>query len=406
MRRTFAILLLLPLQNAFAQNTPLQTNDSIENRLVIIGDAGDPGSITNGKAAVLDAIRNMVPMDKKTTILFVGDNLYVNGLPCEGDVCYKDGANALDSQAYLVKGTPAHAYFMPGNHDWANGKPEGYDNILRQGAFINQVGDNIKFYPEDGCPGPEEVALGDDAVLIIMDSQWWLMRGDKPGLESDCKNKTEDEVLDAIKDIIDHNPHKLILFACHHTFKSTGVHSGYYGIKQHIFPFTDLNKYLYIPLPVIGSIYPISRGVFGSPQDLKFPLYANMINKVDDVLKAHPYVVHLAGHEHNLQLISDNNSNYIVSGGGCKSQRVGHSKKTKYAAARRGFAVLDIFKNKDVKVTFYELDPKSNKVNKAYSSTILNFSKFPELAKDTISVHNLVYQDSAIIPANKDYADV
>ncbi len=397
------VMIILSVQNVFAQNSLLPNDDSIERRIVIIGDAGDPGSIKNGKAVVLEAIRNLITMDKKTTILFVGDNLYVNGLPCVGDVCYQDGANALDSQAYLVKGTPAHAIFIPGNHDWANGKKEGFDNILRQGDFINNISDNISFLPEDGCPGPVEVPLGDDVVLIIMDSQWWLTRGEKQGVESGCQFKTDDEILSAIKDILDHNAHKLILFACHHTFKSTGVHSGYYGLKQHIFPFTDLNQYLYIPLPVIGSIYPISRGVFGGPQDLKYPLYANMINRVEDVLKSHPYVVHLAGHEHNLQLISDSNYHYIVSGGGCKSQRVGHNKTTRYAAAKQGFAVLDIFKNKDVKVSFYELTPKTNKVVNAFSTIILNYAKFPELARDTVTVHNLAYLDSAVISANSDY---
>jgi hypothetical protein len=406
MKLIITILLVLSLQNAFAQKMALPVDDSIENRIIIIGDAGDPGSVSDGKAVVLDAIKRMVPMDKKTTILFVGDNLYINGLPCVGDVCYQQGVNALDSQAYLVKGTPAQAYFLPGNHDWANGKREGYNNICRQGDFINSVGDNIKFLPEDGCPGPVEVPVGKDAVMIIMDSEWWLLRGDKPGIESDCKFKTEEQVLAGIKDIISHNPHKLILFACHHTFKSAGVHGGFYGIKQHIFPFTDLNKYLYIPLPVIGSIYPISRGVFGSPQDLKFPLYADMISKIDEELKAHPYVVHLAGHEHNMQLISEDNSHYIVSGGGCKSQRVGHNKNTRYAAASKGFAVLDIRKNKDVQVSFYELDSKTNVAKKAFTENILNFSKFPELARDTTTIHSLVYQDSAVISANKDYDEV
>jgi len=406
MKLIVTILLIFCLHSVFGQVSKLPLNDSIERRIVIIGDAGDPGSIKDGKAVVLDAVKSIIPMDKKTTVLFVGDNLYVNGLPCVGDACYQDGANALDSQAYLVKGTPANAIFIPGNHDWANGKPEGYDNIRRQASFINQVADNVKFYPEDGCPGPVEVAIGDNTVLIIMDSEWWLTKGEKSGIESDCPFKTQEEILAGIKDIINHNPHKLILFACHHTFKSTGVHSGYFGIKQHIFPFTDLNKYLFIPLPVIGSIYPISRGVFGSPQDLKFPLYVNMINDIDEVLKSHPYVVHIAGHEHNLQLIKDSNYHYIVSGGGCKSQRVGHNKKTKFAAAMQGFAILDIYKNKDVRVTFYDLDPKSQKTGEAYSDVILNFSKFPELAKDTATIHDLVLQDSVAIPANKKYSEV
>ncbi|MBA3827585.1 MAG: BamA/TamA family outer membrane protein [Taibaiella sp.] len=406
MKWIFTIVLMVSLQNVFAQILPIASDDSIESRIVIIGDAGDPGSVTKGKAVVLDAIKSTIAMDKKTTVLFVGDNLYVNGLPNEQDALYSAGAAALSAQADVVKGTPAHAYFIPGNHDWANGKPEGYGNILRQGAYVNNIGDNIKFLPEDGCPGPVEVPLGKNAVMIIMDSQWWLTRGQKPGLESDCAFKTEDEILAGLKDIVDHNSHKLIIFACHHTFKSTGVHSGYYGIKQHIFPFTDLNKNLYIPLPVLGSIYPISRGVFGGPQDLNFPLYVNMINRIEGVLKNHPYVVHVAGHEHSLQLINDSNYHYIVSGGGCKSQRVDHSKKTKYAAAKRGFAVLDILKDKNVKVTFYELEPNTNEVKIGYTGNILNFSLFPELAKDTVTVHDLVYQDSATIPANKDYADV
>jgi hypothetical protein len=405
MKTISTIVLLLILQPAFAQSM-LPSNDSIEQRIVIVGDAGDPGSIAQGHAIVIDAIRNTIPMEKKTTVLFVGDNLYENGLPCEGDVCYLPGINALDSQAGVVMGTPARAFFIPGNHDWANSKPEGYDNVLRQGNYIDHLAENTKFYPQDGCPGPVEVPIGDNTVLIIMDSQWWLARGSKPGIESDCENKTEDEVLAAIGDIIKHNPNKLILFACHHPFKSTGVHSGYFGIKQHIFPFTELNKNLYIPLPVIGSIYPISRSVFGSPQDMKFPLYVNMIKQVEDVLKSAPYLVHISGHDHNLQLIDDKNDHYIVSGGGCKSQRVGHNRQTKFAKASMGFAVLDITKSKTVSVSFYEVDPKTSIVKKAYSENILNFSKFPELAKDTATVHGLVFQDSVIVAANKDYADV
>ncbi len=403
MRISLTVFLLFLAQLCAAQTIPA-INDSIETRLIIVGDAGDPGSVKNGKAVVIDAIRKNIPLTKNTTVIFMGDNLYVNGLPCEGDVCYLPGIEALDTQAYLVKGSPANAIFIPGNHDWANDKPEGYGNIVRQSQYINSIADNIKFYPEDGCPGPVEVKMGENAVLIIMDSEWWLLKRQKPGVESDCANKTEDEILAAIKDIIDHNPQKLIIFATHHPFRSTGVHSGYYGIKQHIFPFTEINKNLWIPLPGLGSIYPISRGVFGSTQDLKYPLYVNMINQVEEVLKTHPYVVHIAGHEHNLQLISDSNYHYIVSGGGCKAQRVGHSKTTKYAKASMGFAILDVSKNKTVRATFYEVNPKTGETKNAYSDPILNFSKFPELAKDTVTRHEFVYKDSMSVAVNPGYA--
>jgi hypothetical protein len=397
-------VLLIASQVAFAQNNFLGGQDSIEKRLVFIGDAGDPGSIVNGKAVVIDAARRTIPMDKKTTVIFMGDNLYYNGLPCEEDICYKPGKRTLDTQATLVLNTDATAYFIPGNHDWAQGKADGYDNILRQGAYIDAMDPKrVQFYPKDGCPGPVEVPVGDNAVLVIMDSQWWLHRHQKPGVESDCPYKTKEEVLDELEDIIDRNSNKLVLFACHHPFRSTGTHSNHYGLKQHIFPLTDLKKSLYIPLPLIGSIYPISRQVFGSPQDLKFPSYANMINQVSGVLKKHPYVVFVGGHEHNMQFMKDSSYNYVVSGAGCKTQRVGHGKLTRYAAAKMGFAVIDILKNKSARITFVEVEPKTGETKLAYTENIVDFSKFPMLAPDTATRHDLVFQDSVTAPINTRY---
>ena len=65
------------------------------------------------------------------------------------------------------------------------------------------------------------------------------------------------------------NSKKLIILACHHPFKSNGVHGGFFTLKQHLFPFTDIFHSAYIPLTHIGSIYPIARSVFGTPQDLE-----------------------------------------------------------------------------------------------------------------------------------------
>jgi hypothetical protein len=397
MRSGLILILLLIVNICKGQD------DSIANRIVLIGDAGD---ILSGRQPVIDAVRRTIPMDKKTTVLFLGDNLYSIGLPDEQYSSYNGLRSVLDTQVSLVKNTQAKAYFIPGNHDWANGAPQGYEQIIRQQHYIDRISsNNVKFYPEDGCPGPVEVKISKDVILIIMDSQWWLNRHEKPGIESDCPYKTEDEVITQIGDIIENNAHKLILFACHHPFRSTGVHSGYYGIKQHIFPFTDLNKNAYIPLPLIGSIYPISRGVFGSPQDMKYPAYVNMVSRVEDELKKHPYVIHLHGHEHTLQFIQDSSYNYIVSGAGCKMARVAHSKKTKFAARSLGFAVLDISKNKTVHLTFYEvplLTPDT--VTKPFSENILDFSKFPEIVADTATVHNYVFKDSISVPVNTKYA--
>ena len=105
--------------------------------------------------------------------------------------------------------------------------------------------------PEDGCPGPVEVHLSDNIVLVIMDSQWWLHLNPKPGPQSECPCKTKDEIITRLNDIVYRNQDKLLLFATHHPMKSYGVHGGYFTLKQHLFPLTDIKPSLYIPLPVV-----------------------------------------------------------------------------------------------------------------------------------------------------------
>ena len=161
------------------------------------------------------------------------------------------------------------------------------------------------------------------------------------------------------------------------------MHGGNFQLKQHIFPLTDIKPNLYIPLPIIGSIYPIARSVFGTPQDLSHPNYQNMINQVTDAVKSHPHVVFVAGHDHGLQMIRDSNYNYIVSGGGSKTNRVSKGKNSLYAEQERGFAVMEVSTNKNVTVSFYTV---TDSVRNSFSTTLLNFSSIPEPTGDSANV--------------------
>ncbi|TMI80809.1 MAG: metallophosphoesterase, partial [Bacteroidetes bacterium] len=282
--------------------------DTITARLVLIGDAGQ---LSNGHHPVVDAVRRFIRLDEKTTVLYLGDNLYRTGLPDEQYSKYIASRSVLDSQLSIADNTPAKVYMIPGNHDWENGGRDGWEAVIREQLYVDQLGKkNVEFYPKDGCPGPVAISLNSDVTLVMFDSQWWIHPYDKPEIESDCDHKTKDEVLTELDDIFSRNAKKLIILADHHTFKSTGAHGGYFTAKQHIFPFTDIIPNLYIPLPVIGSIYPIARSVFGSPQDLKHPFYADMITAVEKVAKKYPNVIFVAGHEHSLALIKDSSYNY------------------------------------------------------------------------------------------------
>ncbi|MEO9021200.1 MAG: metallophosphoesterase [Ginsengibacter sp.] len=403
MRQKYFIFLLLVfnLTKGFSQS------DSIQARIIFIGDAG---KLNFGREPVIDAARDLIPFNNKTTVLFLGDNLYKGGLTGDSPTDHKEAKAILDSQADIARGTDAKVVFIPGNHDWSNGVENGLENIKAQGEYINGLGNkNVQFLPEDGCPGPVKYVITDEIVLVLYDSEWFLRKGGKPGVTSDCSSKTEVQFYGELADILSENKNKLVILASHHTLKSYGIHGGYFTLKQHIFPFTDLRSNLWIPLPVIGSIYPVARGVFGTSEDLPYPAYANMIKNIERVVKPYSNVILVAGHEHTLQLIKDGGHYFMVSGAGSKKTRISNGKNLLYKAESLGFATLTISKNKNVQADFYTVN--SDSATHSFTKSLFNFSSLHEnneVVSTTIpqSVPLTSFKDSVVVAINPRYDSI
>ena len=54
----------------------------------------------------------------------------------------------------------------------------------------------------------------------------------------------------------------------HHPLASGGPHGARFGWQEHVFPFLELDPRAWIPLPVIGSIWPLLRIYGQSDQDI------------------------------------------------------------------------------------------------------------------------------------------
>ncbi len=345
MRKAIFLLFLSCLYGAVKSQT------RVVERIWLVGDAG---KLKNGENPQLNLIRQSNLLDEHTTVLFLGDNIYPTGLPDSLSHSYADKKNILDQQINLVKGTAARGLLIPGNHDWLEGRSKGWDQIKHQAGYVQSLAlPNVQFLPEGGCPGPVEIKLADNVLLVVMDSQWWLQQNERPGESSDCECKTEDEVLTRLNDIVFRNRDKILVFAAHHPFKSNGPHGGYFTFKQHLFPLTDFNEKLYIPFPLVGSLYPLLRASFGHIQDLRHPEYKDMRMKIDEVLSRHPYCIRVAGHEHTLQYIQSNGHDYIVSGAASKTSQVKYGKETRYAEEGPGVAVLEIREDQSIALRFF-----------------------------------------------------
>jgi hypothetical protein len=376
-----------------AGSSAFSQRDSLSSRIILIGDAGEQ---KDGVHPVLEFLKKSFPLDKRTTIIFLGDNVYPQGLPSHYASNYAEKKQILDSQINVVRGKQATAYFIAGNHDWMQGAQNGYRQVVNQYRYITSLNrPNVHYVPDDVCPGPQEIQISDKVTLVVIDSQWWLHKFDKPSVRSGCENTTEAELLSTLQEIVSRNENKLLIFAAHHPFITFGRHGGYYNLKQHIFPFTDLKPNLYIPLPIIGSIYPIARGVFGNIQDTKHPIYKNFSRGIDSILSMHPNCIRVAGHEHNLQLIKQGKNYYVVSGAGAKQSEITKDDRLLFSSTKNGFATIDVIKNENVYVRFFS--PENDTATNAMYTQVMPPIDSSGLAKKQIKTP--VFPDSVKVVA-------
>jgi hypothetical protein len=321
---------------------PLNAQNLVEQRIILIGNAG---SITGEQKAILDnAVKQALP--GKTIALFLGNNVYPSGMQLGDKKHRPTSQDILRSQFIGFRKKSIPVYFIPGIADWDNNGPHGYKKIMQFNEFVRAQNDSLlQVIPHNTCPGPYELPLGNNVVVVAMDSEWWLFPFDKHIEETDCECKTKRDVLSKLNDVIERNNDKIIFFATNHPFKSYGVRAGYYPLKRHLFPLATTERDLFVPLPVIGSVYPLFRKTFPSITDIRNPLYQDMNREITNILKQHPNIIHVAAHEQSLQLIKSEVLE-VVSGAAAKITPVKKGDSSLYAERVQGFVIADVLQNK------------------------------------------------------------
>lgn len=354
MRIKFIFLLALNLCLGLASRAQNHPAEKPKYRLYLIGDAGEPGSNPS-----LDLLKiKLASEGKNSGIIFLGDNIYERGMPLKGSKHRPEAEEIIDSQINAVKDFNGDIFFIPGNHDWDNGKKDGWLRLKEQEAYVESALDSADvFFPTNGCPGPIEIPIDEKITLVILDTQYFLQKGDKPGRASSCGAKSGEEAFIQLHDILQRNVHKKVIVASHHPIYTKGMHGGVVTAKDHLFPLTKLNPKLWVPLPIIGSIFPLYRQMIGSLQDQANLQHKSMVKTINDLLITHKNLVHVSGHEHALQFLSDDGVNYVVSGSGSKQNTTVKQKRPSlFAGNYSGFGYLDYYENGEVWITFESPD--------------------------------------------------
>ena len=339
----------------------------IRYSVFLIGDVGKPISKANGGEPSLNFLRKKImEAGAKSATIYLGDNVYEFGMPEEGAFDRKASEERLRDQIDVLRGYQGEKYMIPGNHDWKQGLKGGFEQVMREQRFaenymandsaaFSYTGDFIT--PSNGCPGPYEIRLQDDLVLITINSQWFLTnRDERPyGAAGGCGVEDETDFMAQLEDIIARNQRKNIIVVGHHPLFSDGVHGGYFTLGDYIFPLSIVYKYAFLPLPVIGAIYPLARKYGGVSQDLAYPAYQAYKKGLMDIFNKYPNVIYACGHEHNLQYFKEGATHFIVSGSGCKTQHVkpGNGGGALFSDKEKGWARVNYYDDGQVWTEYF-----------------------------------------------------
>jgi Calcineurin-like phosphoesterase len=311
------------LQPATPVPAPFAPKDSIEVAIFLIGDAGgyayDAEPVLKELAGQSDSLRPV-----RQFVVFLGDNVYPRGVPPLDHPNRVDAERKLAAQVLAIRKVRARGILIPGNHDWDRQGRDGWNSIRRQDTLVRKLGGrDVRLAPVGGCPGPEVIDLGTQVRLIAMDSEWWLHNEVKPyGDTSPCPTRTYQQVADSLSGALRDSGERHAIVLTHHPLQSGGIHGGHFTLMDHLFPLRNWKSWMWLPLPVIGSLYPFARQMGISNQDVSGRRYREMRDAFERAFRRYPPLAVASGHDHDLQVIRGGrpritSARYqLVSGGG------------------------------------------------------------------------------------------
>ena len=386
------------------QGDPPMPSTGLSHTMYLVGDAGNSGA--GGTTSVLKYLKSKLSTESESSsILFLGDNIYENGMPPSEDVSMREIAeHRITEQLEILDNFKGRPIFLPGNHDW---RGWGQKGLKRQENFIESYLNKKKgvedkddwenyFLPDDGCSGPEVVELNDEVVVLVVDSQWWLGDSDEePKFNEGCEARNRASFKFIFENVVRKYKNQNIVIAMHHPLYTYGPHGGRFTVKQHIFPLTDLDSNLYLPLPGIGTAAAFFRGSVGSRQDVAHQEYKDFRSAVLAGAKKNGSFIFASGHEHALEYIENEGQRFIVSGSGSKNSPVLLGKGGIFGSGASGYNTISFFKGGEAWAQFWEVNAEGTTATLVFQrkikdklplSTETLVTEFPEydLRKDTV----------------------
>jgi len=186
--------------------------------LFLFGDAGNPHC---AEAVNSHFYTNLLEHETRSAVLFLGDNVYPNGIP------YKSGKKKKIAQAKLevhlneLVDYSHRAYFLAGNHDYHK-VFKSPKRIIAQQQLISSYNEKSKgeiaYRPVDQAGDMVELIELDPKIgLIAMDSEWAIKKINK---RKKIQKLFREPLRNALKQS---EKYEYLIIAAHHPMYTVGI---------------------------------------------------------------------------------------------------------------------------------------------------------------------------------------
>ena len=267
------------------------------------------------KKDVLQAIIKNAKTVKNPTLLLLG-----NVTRDDGFTDSKKSKDFLRKELLSpLEQFPGNIIFTPGTNEWNSTAPQSIDDLK---AFLHER--NQKFWPDAGCP-MESLPLGDDAVIISIDSQWYLEDWDEhPDMNNECNLNSREQFFVEFKNDLEDSQGKTAIVLLHHPVMSNSK------------------------MPFFAQITGVTSQSFQNKK------YRELRGRLETLASLFYDIIFVSGADHNLQYLHNGRNPQIISGAsGNETHPVRLRKDGKFVSGEPGYALLIVYENGSSKVEFY-----------------------------------------------------
>ena len=229
-----------------------------------------------------------------------------------------------------VKHPEVEIGLLAGDRDWTDSGKEGWECVQKMEDYVEaQALENIDWLVDDGCPGPDEEKIGENVLLLPLNTQWWNHPYRKPiPADAMCDEIVEEAIHEEIEDAIKERRSRNIVIAGHYPPYSTGAYNGYFPIQKHLLP------------PVFGGMLAAFHENVGTKRDITNERFEEFTSYVRELSGEYENLIFLGGHGHHHQVVSYLTASLLNSGAPVGGTYVKDNYITRFTSVEAGFLKL------------------------------------------------------------------